>query len=93
MLQMTTMELSELIEQEMVSNPVLEEVLPGEEVKEISDNILDQNAEGGEFEGGSDFGEQNQQKSTDSEFGDGYEPISAEAPELNGNHESSTQEI
>jgi RNA polymerase sigma-54 factor len=50
MLQMTSMELAELIEQEMVANPILEEVQPGEEVKEISDNILDQNADGG-FEG------------------------------------------
>jgi RNA polymerase sigma-54 factor len=46
MLQMTSMELNELIEQEMVSNPILEEVQPGEEVQEISENILDQNADG-----------------------------------------------
>ncbi|MGI8813355.1 MAG: RNA polymerase factor sigma-54 [Pyrinomonadaceae bacterium] len=46
MLQMTSMELSELVEQELVANPVLEEVLPGDEVQEISDNILDQNANG-----------------------------------------------
>lgn len=46
MLQMTSMELNELIEQELVANPVLEEVMPGDEVKEISDNILDQNADG-----------------------------------------------
>ena len=46
MLQMTSLELSELISQEMVSNPVLEEVLPGDEIKEISENILDQNTEG-----------------------------------------------
>src|SRR5439155_14281769 len=48
MLQMTSMELNELIEQEMVANPILEEVMPGEEVQEISDNILDQNANGTE---------------------------------------------
>lgn len=48
MLQMTSMELNELIEQEMVANPVLEEVMPGDEVQEISDNILDQNANGSE---------------------------------------------
>src|SRR6476469_1964764 len=48
MLQMTSMELSELIEQEMVSNPILEEVMPGDEVQEISENILDQNADGAE---------------------------------------------
>src|SRR6266700_2404789 len=46
MLQMTSMELSELVEQELVANIVLEEVQQGEEVKEISDNILDQNADG-----------------------------------------------
>jgi len=46
MLQMTSLELNELIEQEMVANPVLEEVQPGEEVKEISDGILDQNSNG-----------------------------------------------
>lgn len=43
---MTSLELNELIEQELVSNPVLDEVLPGEEVQEISDTILDQNADG-----------------------------------------------
>lgn len=48
MLQMTALELNELIEQEMVSNPILEEVMPGEEVQEISDNILDQNSDGSE---------------------------------------------
>jgi RNA polymerase sigma-54 factor len=48
MLQMTSMELNELIEQEMVANPVLEEVMPGDEVQEISENILDQNANGSE---------------------------------------------
>lgn len=46
MLQMTSMELSELIEQELVANPILEEVQPGEEVQEISESILDQNADG-----------------------------------------------
>lgn len=46
MLQMTSMELNELIETELVANPILEEVLPGDEVQEISENILDQNADG-----------------------------------------------
>jgi RNA polymerase sigma-54 factor len=54
MLQMTSMELNDLIEQEMVSNPILEEVMPGEEVQEISENILDQNASG--FENGLENG-------------------------------------
>src|SRR5690606_21666919 len=46
MLQMTALELNELVEQELVANPILEEVMPGDEVQEISDNILDQNAAG-----------------------------------------------
>jgi RNA polymerase sigma-54 factor len=46
MLQMTSMELTELVQQELVSNPVLEEVQSGDEIQEISDNILDQNADG-----------------------------------------------
>jgi RNA polymerase sigma-54 factor len=56
MLQMTSMELSELIQTELVSNPVLEEVQPGDEIQEISSNILDQNADGQNqsFENGRD---------------------------------------
>src|SRR6187399_1673374 len=46
MLQMNSLELNELIEQEIVANPVLEEVQPGDEVQEIGDNILDQNSDG-----------------------------------------------
>lgn len=46
MLQMTSIELQDLISQEMVSNPALEEVLPDEEFQEISDKILDQNSSG-----------------------------------------------
>jgi RNA polymerase sigma-54 factor len=46
MLQMNVLEMSELIQQELNSNPVLEEVGNEEEVQEISENILDQNAGG-----------------------------------------------
>jgi len=58
MLQMTSTELAELIEQEMVTNPILEEVQPGDEVQEISDNILDQNSDGhdADFQAGNDPG-------------------------------------
>jgi RNA polymerase sigma-54 factor len=45
---MTSLELAELIQQEMVSNPVLEEVQNDDEIQEISESILDQNASGGE---------------------------------------------
>lgn len=48
MLQMTSLELSELIQQEMESNIVLEEVQGDEELREISEKILDQNADGNE---------------------------------------------
>src|SRR4051794_38029633 len=50
MLQMTSLELNELIEQEMVSNPVLEEVQSGEEVQEIGASILDQNSDGADVD-------------------------------------------
>ncbi len=46
MLQMTTMELSELIQNELVANPVLEEVFTDEEFQEFSEKILDQNSDG-----------------------------------------------
>lgn len=46
MLQMTSIELNDLIQQEMLVNPVLEEVQSQDEVREISENIIDQYAEG-----------------------------------------------
>ncbi len=46
MLQMTTLELAELIQQELVENPILEEVMTGDELQEIADKILDQNTDG-----------------------------------------------
>jgi RNA polymerase sigma-54 factor len=57
MLQMTAMELQELIEQELVENPILEEVQSGEEVQEISERILDQNADGDDDRGSNDQSE------------------------------------
>lgn len=73
MLQMTALELNELVEQELVANPVLEEVLPGDEVQEISDNILDQNADGApdtndfDVPDGKDSGDKSENTSTDSD--------------------------
>ena len=46
MLQMTSVELQDLISTEMVSNPVLEEVQSDEEFDDITDKLLDQNANG-----------------------------------------------
>jgi RNA polymerase sigma-54 factor len=51
MLQMTTLELSELIQQQMTENPVLEEVATQEEAHELAEKILDHMASGGELEG------------------------------------------
>ncbi len=41
MLQMTTLELTDLIQQQMMENPVLEEVATQEEAQELAEKILD----------------------------------------------------
>jgi DNA-directed RNA polymerase specialized sigma54-like protein len=41
MLQMTTLELTDLIQQQILENPVLEEVVTQEEVGELAEKILD----------------------------------------------------
>ena len=51
MLQMNSLELADLIQEELNANPVLEEVSQAEEVDEITENILDQNASGTESDG------------------------------------------
>ena len=82
MLQMTSMELNELIEQELVANPILEEVLPGDEVQEISENILDQNANGvDEYSNGAD---PTALSDSPVEFMDTAESYVAEMPSENG---------
>src|SRR2546425_11434073 len=50
MLQMTTLELSDLIQQQLNENPVLEEVATQEEAQELAEKILDHMASGGENE-------------------------------------------
>ena len=50
MLQMTSLELSELIQQQITENPVLEEVATQEEARELAEKILDHMASGGELE-------------------------------------------
>src|SRR5215210_4973955 len=44
MLQMTTLELTELIQQQLLENPVLEEVQSQEEIQALAEKILDQQA-------------------------------------------------
>ncbi|HYY56742.1 MAG TPA: RNA polymerase factor sigma-54 [Pyrinomonadaceae bacterium] len=46
MLQMTSLELTDLIQQQLLENPVLEEVASHEETQELSEKILDQLADG-----------------------------------------------
>jgi len=89
MLQMTSMELNELIEQEMVANPILEEVMPGDEVQEISENILDQNASGTDngLENGSSELLESPSAAMPAET-DYVEPLSADGALLNGNQEA-----
>jgi RNA polymerase sigma-54 factor len=50
MLQMTTLELTDLIQQQLNENPVLEEVATQEEARELAEKILDHMASGGEIE-------------------------------------------
>src|SRR3979409_85639 len=50
MLQMTTLELTDLIQQQLTENPVLEEVATQEEARELAEKILDHMANGGEAE-------------------------------------------
>lgn len=84
MLQMTALELQDLIEQEMVANPILEEVQQGDEVNEISDNILDQNSDGHDDSFDSEKPESNGNGDGDDASMDSYETLRAELPNANG---------
>ncbi len=94
MLQMTSLELNELIEQEMVANPVLEEVLPGEESKEIGDNILDQNSSGEDrdFDNSTDLSADAVSESRTDHLAE-LEGVIPEGPSLNGAEELSNTDI
>jgi len=82
MLQMTSVELSDLIQEEMLSNPVLEEVQSDEEVQEISEKILDQNAEG--YEEVADNGHSKEDTDYASEVENQTMDFSADIPTENG---------
>lgn len=72
MLQMNSLELNDLIEVELVANPILEEVQPGDEVQEIGNNILDQNSDG------QDHGLENGVQGLSGEGGADADPIGQE---------------
>ncbi len=87
MLQMTTLELSELIQNEMVSNPVLEEVQSEEEFEEISEKILDQNSDGND---------ESYENRIDKDYSvdvDAAENYTAESLNLNGSNEDNSQDF
>ena len=84
MLQMTTIELSDLIQQEIVSNPVLEEVQSEDEIGEIADKILDQNSDGH-----NDTYENGQEKDFEAANFEQAENYTAEVPSENGFEENS----
>lgn len=88
MLQMTALELNELIEQELVANPILDEVLPGDEVQEISENILDQNANGTDEVYTNGAGDADVGTVDQSESAADVNVYSAEAPTENGSADS-----
>src|SRR5215218_8944375 len=89
MLQMNSLELNELIEQEMVANPILEEVQSGEEVQEIGESILDQNSDG------VDHGLDNEAGAavTDQEGGVDVAAVAPEGASLNGHDEQAAPEF
>ncbi|HEY0426568.1 MAG TPA: RNA polymerase factor sigma-54 [Pyrinomonadaceae bacterium] len=90
MLQMTSLELTELVQNELVANPVLEEVQSDEEFEEISEKILDINSDGNDQN--YDVGhEKNQDFSTISESQ--QIDFEAEKPSENGFHEEAAQEF
>jgi len=90
MLQMTSLELSELIQNEMVANPILEEVQTDEEFEEISEKILDINSDGNDqnydvgHEKNLDFSSNVPDQQTD---------FSPETPSENGFHEEGAREF
>src|SRR5829696_217334 len=106
MLQMTTLELSDLIQQQLLENPVLEEVVTQEEVQEIAEKVLDHlaSADSNSFEesapepgspgtnGSGDAEVLSSLPATDSDGGDGGEPVAAAEHEEGVSDEGVTDE-
>src|SRR5215212_5890023 len=103
MLQMTTLELSDLIQQQLLENPVLEEVVTQEEVQEIAEKVLDHlaSADSNSFEGSApEPGSPGTNGSGDAEVlsslpatdGDGGEPVAAAEHEEGVSDEGVTDE-
>lgn len=91
MLQMNSIELSELIQEELISNPLLEEVQTKDEIWELSKKILDQNADGTErdFEDKININSENSDKGSVSEF----DHFKAHEVSENGSQEATVEEV
>src|SRR6202171_4705318 len=101
MLQMTTIELTDLIQQQLTENPVLEEVATQEEAQELAEKILDHMASGGELENfeaptveaaAPNFGEPSSNGSGDSEVESALLPESETEFAANADAEGASQE-
>src|SRR6185436_15221874 len=85
MLQMTTLELSDLIQQQLLENPVLEEVPSQEEVQEIAEKVLDHLASSDS----NSFEETAPEAGTPSTNGSGDAEVLASLPASDGEGEAS----
>lgn len=88
MLQMTTLELSELIQTELNENPILEEVETEDEIQELAEQIIDNYADGSEvdFESGFESSENGSDKDSQVDKNE-FEDFKAELNSENGNQD------
>src|SRR5215475_8631977 len=84
MLQMTSLELTDLIQQQLLENPVLEEVPTQEEVQEIAEKVLDQYANSNSE---NSFEEQAPEAGTPATNGGGDQEVLATLPATDGEGE------
>lgn len=84
MLQMTSLELTDLIQQQLLENPVLEEVPSQEEVQELAEKVLDHLASSSDDASFADAPEPGSAATNGSGDGDGAASLSpsAEAPDV-----------
>lgn len=94
MLQMTTLELAELIQQELTENPILEEVETEEEIQELAEKILDINADGTEreFENGFDEVDVNSNDTNSNDDISEFETVKAQELSENGDKDEFSNE-
>jgi RNA polymerase sigma-54 factor len=93
MLQMTTLELSELIQTELNENPILEEVETEDEIQELAEQIIDNYADGTEvdFENGFDKNGNSSDNENDTDYSE-YESVTAQELSENGNKDEKSKE-